>query len=208
MFKMLLLTVWLLWIAGVATAGIIDPCRSTTVFNGTAPEYYLACPKGDTESFLQAGFSFSFRMIDLAGSPISNIPGTDFWLIDCDPARNLILCAGSASSNADSSTNYDGRTTMSQTTLSVGGCANGLSPVCQGYVLQHGWPSCTDHCFDVRVRCADQNGDLQLNVGDVAMFASRYPPHAYNECGDLNFDGQVSLADLSRLAAHYYHRCE
>jgi hypothetical protein len=202
MFKISLLIVCFLLVAGVAESGIIDSCQSTAVFNGALPECYFACPDGDTESFAQAGFSLSFRIVDSWGNPIAFIPATDFWLIDCDPARNLVLCAGSASSNADSSTNVHGRTTMSVTTLAVGGCANGLSPVVQGYVL-----GCPAYCFDVRVRSVDQNGDLQVNLQDGMLFAVRYPPMAYNECADFNCDGRVSLADLARLARHYGHVC-
>lgn len=202
MSKMSILTVCCLLFAVIAEAGIIDPCASTVAFNGSPPECYFACPDGDAESFAQAGFSLSFRIVDYGGNPIPFIPGADFWLIDCDPARNLALCAGSSSSNADSSTNVHGRTTMSATTLAVGGCANGLSPVVQGYVL-----GCPGHCFDVRVRSLDQNGDLQVTITDLAAFAMRYPPNPYNECADFNCDGRISLADLARFARHYGHRC-
>jgi hypothetical protein len=206
--RTLIMTVVLLWVAGAATAGIIDPCGSTATFNGPAPACYFACPAGDTESFAQAGFSFSFRIVDRLGQPIPNIPRMDFWLIDCDPTRNLVLCAGSASSNADSSTNYDGRTTMSSTRLAVGGCANGVSAVCQGYVFGPGTPSpCQPPCFDIRVRSTDLDGNLRVELTDFSAFASRYPPHAYDECSDFNGDGRVSLADVARLAAHYGHVC-
>jgi hypothetical protein len=79
MFKTTLLAASLVLAAGVATAGIIDPCRSTVVFNGSSPECYFACPAGDTDSFIQAGFSFSFRIVDFVGSRDGRCFGRTSW---------------------------------------------------------------------------------------------------------------------------------
>jgi hypothetical protein len=208
MTRSVVLFACLILLASAASAGIIDPCRSSVVFNGTTPENYFACPKGETGSFASAGFSFSLRIVDWSGNPIQNIPKSDIWVVDCDPVRNLYLCGGSASSSADSSTNYEGRTTMSNTALAAGGCANGLSVVCQGYLLGPGVPSpCTPVCVDVRVRSTDLNRDGYVNLSDVSVIAGYYPPAAYNECGDLNWDGRISLSDVSRLGAHFGHQC-
>ena len=208
MYKSMIIFACFMLIAVSASAGVIDPCRSSVVFNGTAPEYYFACPQGDTGSFLDAGFSFSVRVVDWTGNPIAFIPKNDFWVIDCDPARNLSLCGGSASSSADSSTNALGRTTIGRTALAAGGCANGVSVVCQGSLIGPGVPSpCSPVCVDVRVRSADQNRDLTVDLADVSVFATYYPPAPYYECADLNSDGRVSLSDIARLAAHFGHRC-
>jgi hypothetical protein len=128
----------------------------------------------------------------------------------------MTLCAGSASSGADSATNSLGKTTISLTTLAVGGCANGISPVVQGYVLQRDIPPCTDYCFNgtgglalVRVRSCDTTGNLVVDLGDLAQLAGWFQPN-YNECGDFNCDGQVNLGDLARFAAHFGppgHKC-
>ena len=195
--------------AGIATAGIIDPCGAPVVYTGVTPECYFACPHGDTDSFLTSGFFFSFTILDLLGHPIANIPGTDFWMIDCDPTNILVLCAGSASSRADSATNALGKTTMSLTSMAVGGCATGLSPVCQGIILQQPGP-CTNYCFSVRVRSCDRNADLLMNLSDLAIFASDYPPNPYDECSDFDCDGIVNIVDLARFAIHYGppgHKC-
>ncbi len=208
MFKSIIVLACAMLIAVSASAGIIDACRSSVVFNGTAPEYYLACPQGDTGSFLAAGFWFSMRIVDMVGNPVPNIPKSDFWVVDCDPARNLTLCGGSQSSSADSSTNAQGRTTMGRTALAVGGCANGLSLVCQGVLIGPGVPSpCSAVCIDVRVRSVDLNGDLVVNLADLGFLAADYPPAAYDACSDLNSDGRISLADVARLGAHFAHLC-
>jgi hypothetical protein len=209
MSKVVLFAASLLLVAGIATAGIIDPCGAPVVYTGVQPECYFACPQGDTDSFLTSGFSFAFTIVDLLAVPIANIPGTDFWMIDCDPVNNLALCAGSASSNADSATNALGKTTMSLTSMAVGGCATGLSPVVQGFVLETPGP-CTPYCFNIKVRSCDLNGDLNMTLVDLSIFAGYYPPQAYNTCGDFDCNGAVALPDLSRFAFHYGppgHKC-
>jgi hypothetical protein len=209
MSKVVLFAASLLLVAGIATAGIIDPCGAPVVYNGVTPECYFACPQGDTDSFYTSGFSFAFTIVDLLAAPIQNIPASDFWMIDCDPLKNLTLCAGSASSGADSATNALGRTTMSLTTMSVGGCATGLQPVVQGYVLEQP-TACTPYCFNIKVRSCDMNGDLKMDLVDLSIFAGYYPPQAYNTCGDFDCNGAVALPDLSRFAFHYGppgHKC-
>jgi hypothetical protein len=211
MSKVVLFAASLLLVAGIATAGIINPCNSPVVFNNaTTPECWFCCPQGDGNSATTEGWSLSFTIRDLAGLPIPNVAGTDFWVVDCDPSRNLTLCAGSSSSNADSATNSQGKTTLSLTALRVGGCANGITPVCQGYKLQQNVPPCTDYCFAVNVRSADLTGNLIVDVGDLAQFATYFPPNPVGTCGDFDCNGAVNLGDLARFATHFGppgHRC-
>jgi hypothetical protein len=209
MSKVVLFAASLLLVAGIATAGIINPCNSPVVYTGATPECFFTCPQGDTPGFLAEGFYFSFTIRDLSGNPVGSIAGTDFWMIDCDPARDLTLCAGSGSSNADSATNSLGKTTMSITSMRSGGCANGLSPVVQGYQLQQA-PSCTPYCFDVKVRSADLTGNLTVDISDLSQFATYFPPNAYNQCGDFDCNGAVNISDLARFAFHFGppgHKC-
>ncbi len=211
MSKVVLFAASLLLVAGIATAGIINPCNSPVGYHGVLPECYFACPQGDTPGFGAEGFWFDFIIRDLTGSGIPFIPGTDFWVIDCDPLKDLALCGGSASSNADSATNSAGKTTMYLTSLAAGGCADGLSPVVQGYVLGSPPPvPCPVYCFNVRVRSCDLTGDLIINIADLGLFATYYPPNPYNKCGDFDCNGVVNIADLARLAFHYGppgHKC-
>jgi hypothetical protein len=209
MSKVLLFAASLLLVAGIATAGIIDPCGAPVVYTGATPECYFACPQGDTNSFLTEGFWFAFTIKDLLGAPIANIPASDFWMIDCDPVANLVLCAGSASSNADSATNSLGKTTMSLTSMAAGGCVTGLSPVVQGFVLEQPGP-CTPYCFNIKVRSCDFNGDLKVDLVDLSAFAVAYPPNPTGTCGDFDCSGTVGLPDLSKFAFHFGppgHKC-
>jgi hypothetical protein len=211
MSKVVLFAASLLLVAGIASAGIVEPCESEAVFNGTEPACYFACPLGDTQSFLNQGFSWSFTIVDGTLAPIADIPGTDFWVIDCDPAVDLFLCAGSASSAADSSTNSAGKTTMGNGSLTAGGCAFGLSPVVQGVVLEDPNDQCNPYCFDVQVTSPDITGDGDVQINDLSAFAFAYPPNAYDTCSDFNCDGFVNLADLAAFAFHYGppgHKCD
>jgi hypothetical protein len=218
MSKVLLFAASLLLVAGIATAGIINPCGAPVVYTGVQPECYFSCPQGDTQSFLSNGFWFAFTIKDVVGNPIPNIPATDFYMIDCDPAADMVLCGGGAACAADSATNQAGNTTMSQTALRVGNpapvgpvgrCVTGLSPVCQGFVLQQPGP-CTNYCFQIKVRSADLTGDLLVDLSDLAVFSTWFPPNLYNTCGDFDCNGAVALPDLSRFAFHYGppgHKC-
>jgi hypothetical protein len=213
MSKVVFLAGSVLLVAGVAFAGIVNPCGSPVIPHLTGTPCYFACPQGDTGGIASAGFWFEFTIRDFTGNPVAHIPEHDFWLIDCDPSRNLTLCGGSASSNADSATNALGKTTMSVTTLAVGGCATGLSPVVQGVVLREPSPlPCTTpiYCFNIKVRSCDLNGDLVINISDAAILASHYPPMTYDQCSDFNCDGHVNLSEVARFAAHYGppgHKC-
>jgi hypothetical protein len=219
MSKVVFFAASLLLVAGVAFAGIINPCGSPVVPHLTGTPCYFACPQGDTQTIIGAGFWLEFTMNDASGNPIPGISGVDFWLIDCDATKDMTLCAGSASSNADSSTSstpgFLGKTTMSLTTLAVGGCVTGLSPVVQGVVLQQpGTIPCTTpvYCFNVKVRSCDLNGDLLMNSQDVAIFSSHYPPTGtYDTCSDFDCNTIINSQDLARLAFHYgppQHKCQ
>jgi hypothetical protein len=59
MSKVVLFAASLLVVAGVASAGIIDPCNSPVVYTGPGIACYFSCPQGDNNSFLQQGFSFA-----------------------------------------------------------------------------------------------------------------------------------------------------
>lgn len=208
--RLLLVIVVLLSFAlhGTSSAGIIDDCASTCEFHPSqSPTVMLVCPQGDAPSMIDQGWWLSFRIVDRNSNPIPDIPGTDFWLIDCDPQRDLILCAGSASSRADSSTNPQGLTTMSNVAIRAGGCADGLAAVVQGFVLQDETNSCSMYCFPIHVRSPDFDLSLTVDIVDLSSFAQHFPT-PYDECYDLNMDGITSVTDVAIFATHYFHVCQ
>jgi hypothetical protein len=140
---------------------------------------------------------------------VPDVPPSDFWVIDCDPAASMYLCGGSASSNADSLTNAGGYTTICNTVVQGGGCVDGLAVVVQGFViLDPPCPSTTVTCLDVEVRSPDITGDGTTAIQDLSAFAQGYPPQAYQKCSDLDCNGFVNIQDLSAFAGHYSgHAC-
>jgi hypothetical protein len=202
MWRLLSVVAALVLAAGVASAEIPQPCMPV-VYTGPAEACYFACPWGDTETFAEQGFMLAFTITGFTGDPIPGIPASDFWLIDCDPVLDLTLCAGSASSAADSATNGAGQTTMSNGTLKAGGCADGLSPVVQGFILEDPNADCNQYCFNIHVRSPDLDGSLVVNLVDLAIFSGCFPPRPYDTCCDLNCDATVNLQDLARFALHF-----
>jgi hypothetical protein len=156
---------------------------------------------------MSQGWWISIVVVDRLGSPVADVPARDFWLVDCDPARNLVLCGGYASSQADSSTNYSGKTTMANGALAAGGRANGIAVVVQGVVLKDP-PGCTAvKCAPIRVRSPDLDGSLTVRIRDLAMFASHFSPGTYDDCSDFNINGVIDVQDFAIFAPHYAHSC-
>lgn len=51
----------------------------------------------------------------------------------------------------------------------------------------------------------DLDGDGDVDLADLARFATGYPPNPYMFCADYNCDGMVSLPDLAIFAIHFFH---
>ena len=212
-----LVAVSLLAFNGIASAGIIDPCKSYCELLNTGPSggtcCYFACPQGDTDTFIDSGpapgpatgqgWYIRVCVFEEDDTPIPNVPVADLWVIDCDPLADLALCAGQASSNSDSLTNEFGYTTMSNTTLAAGGCVDGLAVVVQGFVLLDTMTCTVVICHTVVVRSPDINGDLCVDIVDLALFAQSFPPQAFDACCDFECNGIVDLVDLARFAFHF-----
>lgn len=190
---------------GTANAGIIDPCVSYWELHATVtPCPLFVCPQGDTDSFIDQGWWIWICVLDINEVPIPNVPAADFWLVDCDPLGDAVLCGGAASSNADSNSNAAGMTTMSNTGLQGGGCADGMAVVIQGFVVLDSLTNCTtEFCCPISLRSPDINGSLGVDLVDLSIFASSFPPNAYDACCDMNVDGTVGLQDLSQFAFHF-----
>jgi len=167
----------------------------------------FVCPQGDAPSLMAQAWWLSLKIVDLGSNPIADIPASDFWLLDCDPQLDLILCAGSASAAADSSTNNQGMTTMSNSAVKAGGCADGLTVAVQGFILEDETNNCNYYCFPVYVRSPDFDRSLTVGLPDLSLFAQHFPT-PYEKWYDLNMDGITSVADVAIFAFHYYHQCQ
>lgn len=204
MLKVLSLAAALLIVASVAFAGIIDPCLSEATSAGGC---VMVCPAGDGDQMSTQGATITITVVDGTSAPLENIPATDFYVIDCDPLLDMVLCGGASSSNATAATDEFGQTTM-EGDIAAGGCADGIAVVVQGYVILDG-PGCTDAtCLPILIRSPDMNGDLAINLADFSAFGLAYPPNPYNKCADFDCSGAVNLADFSTFGLHYQHSCQ
>jgi hypothetical protein len=211
MSRVISITAVLLLLAAAASAGIIDPCNSECHIGLTlsGDNCVLVCPGGDGDqiSAKVAGGAIFITVRDGSNDPIPGIPATDFWLVDCDPLGEMVLCGGSASSNATAATSSAGETTM-EGDIAAGGCADGLSVIVQGFVIEQGTPpDCTPICLGINVRSPDMNGDLAVNLLDFGLFGAAYPPNAYVKCADFDCSSTVDLLDFSAFGLHYNHSC-
>ena len=178
------------------------PAGSTWQVNGaTAPVTLLACPQGDAGSLLEQGWWIEVQCFDTGGWPTAALPPEDFWLVPADP-DDVVLCMSFSSSNADSATNAQGMTTMSNTALVAGGCADGMMLVVQGVLLYEA-DCVTPKLEEIQVRSPDLDGSLIVDLVDLSLFAASYPPMPYETCSDFDVNGVVNLQDLSVFAAHY-----
>jgi hypothetical protein len=197
---------FVLLVVGAGTAWAqLDPCGLALAELNAAvtPCPLFVCPHGDTPSFIDQGWSISIWVYGISGNPIPNVPASDFWLVDCDPGNDASLCGGSASSNADSNTGTNGKTTMSLGTLVGGGCADGIAVVAQGLVILDTTLCVTEFCFPIWLRSPDIDGSLEVDLVDLSIFAASFPPRPFDPCCDMNVDGRIGLQDLSLFAFHF-----
>ena len=223
MSKVVLFAAVLLLAAGIAWAGVIDPALSTmyhgdgTADIGAPPGpttrpglCYFACPQGDTDSFGLQGHSFEFTVLDVLSAPIPDIPGSDIWLIDGGAPTTwpLMLCAGSASVDADFATDSLGRTVIRDDSYKVSGYTNSVKGVVQGFVLAQAATAVHVRSCDI-----DGSGTPPKTVGlvDLAIFAAAFPPNPYATYADFDCSDTVALVDLAIFAFHFGppgHSCQ
>lgn len=192
-----------LQVAGVGTvnSGTVDPCNSSA--SGAAGVIF-ACPQSDGDLLSSSGLTISVNVRDGANLPVPNVPAADIWLIGCNDL--LALCGGSGAINASAPTDVNGNTTITGD-IAAGGCDNGgVRAVVQGNVIGAG--VCGDPCVLVKVRSADLNANLVVNIVDFGAFATGYPVNpAVNDCRDYNNDGQIGIVDFAKYGSHNAHIC-
>lgn len=158
----------------------------------------LACPNGDGPTLEDIGSIISITVRSKCPEwpeprPIPGIPATDFWLW----SDGMVLCGGSASSNADGPTDANGQTTMSGPVAS-GGSALAIHVIAMGILL--------GELPTLSIVSPDIDGNLQVDVTDLSMFALSYTG-VYDPRADMDGNGLLDLLDLSLFAAHWQHVC-
>lgn len=194
-----------LQVAGVGTvqSGVVDPCNSSA--SGAAGVIF-ACPQSDGDALSGAGLTISVTVLDNVNAPVVGVAAADIWLVGCSDL--LALCGGSGAINAAAPTDVNGQTTITGD-IAAGGCdLGGVRVVVQGIVIGAG--VCADPCVAVKVKSADINGSLVVNLVDFATFGAGYtsPPKPYNECIDFTAPfGTVTLPDFAKYGSHNNHTC-
>lgn len=192
-------------VASVETvsSGVVDACNSAA--SGAAGVIF-ACPQSDGDGLGAAGLTISVTVRDALNAPVAGVPAADIWLIGCNDL--IALCGGSGAISAAAATDVNGQTTITGD-IAAGGCdLGGVRVVVQGVVVGGG--VCADPCVAVKVKSADINGNLIVNLVDFSTFGAGYasPPKPYNECIDFAAPfGTVSLTDFAKYGTHNAHVC-
>jgi hypothetical protein len=206
MFRLVIVLVAFLSIPSLSPGQIVDLCGSEAHTTGGC---ILVCPEGDGDHLSNIGATIHLTVVD-ENQPIPNIPAADVWLIGCDPLEDMILCGGSASSNADHPTDQQGQTTISGP-IEAGGCSDGLAVVVQGVIIMDPDDGCSAWlCLPINARSPDIDANNVVDLPDLALFAAVFAGGPYERCMDLNCDGNVGLQDLALFAAHFQgarHSC-
>lgn len=182
---------------------------------GPYGEYHMAYPGGETltlmvrpdgggrsfdEAFLPWGetadATITLELRNANWDPIPNFPREDMWLVSYDDG--LVSCVGGTIADAD--TDAFGITHW-QNPLFGGGYSEALT-----IVLVNGAPPESTNGVHLSYNSPDINGDLVVNLTDVALFAVDFFG-AYNFRSDLFRDGIINLQDLGTFAQAYGTVC-
>jgi hypothetical protein len=195
----------LTFFASVAPAGVGNPeVTYEMAYQGSEPVCLLVIPDGSgprltearTFSGLTVDATINVRILDLALDPIVSYPPEDVWLEAA--GEELAICAGG--SVADAPTDADGRTTISGPLLAGGWSESGA------VVFVAGW-SPSQPPVVLTFNSPDLDGDREVNLSDVQLFATDYYDSSYHHRSDLHYDGRINLADIVPLANAFGTAC-
>jgi hypothetical protein len=201
-------------------AGEVHNCNSEVYYStGCTSMYVLVCPAGDFTPIAEGcGGTDDYIRIEVKDDTDAGIPGipwSDYWLDACDTAQELYLCAGSI--EADSLTNGDGETTLSDP-IAAGGCilSGGVYVAVQNVPIE-GSGCSGPICLDMMVKSPDLTKDGSVGLSDFGVFGDAFgtedgvtppPGKAYDPCCDYNNDSRVNLSDLGYFGDHWQHECQ
>ena len=128
--------------------------------------------------------TITLTLLDSSGYPVADFPADDIWLES--PTGSFAFPP--LGTTADGPTDQNGQTWWTHP-LDGGGCTEGALVVWVGSMPIYESP------LDLRINSADQNGDLLVDLQDLAIFGESFgSTDAY--CADLNFDGVVNIVDF------------
>ncbi len=187
----------------LAARNIPDPVWSYIDTRATEDVSVMTCPLCDGYSLNQAQVfggaymdaTIEVVLLDLNAMPVVDFPFEDIWL----GGEGLSFCPGG--STADQNTDPNGYTEFTHSM-----CGGGFSDnnVLEGYLW--GIPFPQGPLPYIRTNSPDVNGDLEVNLSDLATFAQGFFG-SYSFSLDYYWDGVLNLHDLARFAQHFGHTC-
>lgn len=175
--------------AGPAAAQF--PCDHAYNSTAQSPAGHLTVfPDGSGPSLASAGLVVELWVVGCPGEPIVGYPRLDMWLHGEEPADLSVCYRGSL---ADADTDADGYTTFSGALQAGGHSQAGLAVYVAGVKLWGGPP------LPITLNSPDINGDLVVNMQDLATFAIDYAQGPTFR-SDLVRDGVLDLKDVGRFA--------
>ena len=174
-------------------AGFLPPVTLLVVPDGSGPP--LTQARAPNRSLVDATIHVLAR--NEAGQPEPFVDPESWDLVWAD--GGVQACGGALP--ADHATLVDGSTEW-VAPLRAGGHSRGLVRV-----FTWGGPVFTGDGLPLQVNSPDLNGDLEVNLLDVPLFAQDYFGEAYSFRADLHYDGVVNLSDLIPLVQHVGARC-
>lgn len=167
-----------------------DPALSSAEMDG--PATVLVLPDGSGPTLASQGAAITVTVLDPTGTPVPGFPAEDIYL---HIAGTLDFAVCQDGTIADGPTDANGRTTFTGALLAGGSTFHGLQVYLSGMPLVG--PS-----LPLDVVSCDMNGDLTINLVDVANFAQVHASGSYHPTADFFFDGRIDLADIGTLALH------
>jgi len=189
--------------AAIAEVPYWELCTATFANYNGGPVGLMVLPNGEGPPFTEASDGYSGTvdgtivacLYDVWANPVVGYPREDMWLESVD--GGMALC--SAGSIADTDTDATGATTWTAP-MSAGGTSEaGLVAMISGDAI-----CCT---IDLLVNSPDINGDLEVSLTDVSLFAADYYSGTYHFRSDLDYNGVASISDVAILASAYITRC-
>ena len=155
----------------------------------------LVTPAGAGPTLAESGARVTVRLVNSGLFPRPNYPAQDVWLDAGVGEESSFSTCGHFI--ADASSDLNGFMTISRAIPGGGSCSFMM-------VYIDGQPL-TSHPLEVAVNSPDINGDLVVNLGDFALFATDYETDASRS--DLDHNGVVDLTDFSRFGQSYDDTC-
>jgi len=181
-----------------ALAGIGEPLVTYDMaYQGSETVCLLVMPDGSGRPLSEARVpwggvvdaTITAEILDVTAYPVADFPAEDMWLISVD--GGLVTCPGGAI--ADGPTDALGIATFSNPLLAGGWSTELTQLVVNGSVVA------SRAGLDLVFNSPDLNGDLEVNLSDVQLFAADFYG-TYHHRSDLSFDGTVNLSDIVPLA--------